>query len=209
MKGSTGTKLVRIAASLASHPHWVPFYIGKSLNNSTSPLELELPWISLAAIEFLKSYASPSHKVAEFGGGGSTLFFAKRVQSVLCIESHDLWTEKIQTALTDQKIENVQLVSHPYDPDDSDAFRKSEYLNAISGESYDIILIDGFEDNVPLRPICFEKAEDQINKGGIIVLDDSWRHAYLRTQNKAKRVRTFKSIGPCRPGVTTTDVFFY
>jgi hypothetical protein len=51
--------------------------------------------------------------------------------------------------------------------------------------------------------------EDRVKPGGIIVLDDSWRYAAPRLRNKAKRFEVFESVGPCRPGCTTTDVFFY
>jgi hypothetical protein len=43
----------------------------------------------------------------------------------------------------------------------------------------------------------------------MIVVDDSWRYPELRAKNRAKRFSVFQSVGPCRPGVTSTDVFFY
>ena len=57
--------------------------------------------------------------------------------------------------------------------------------------------------------MCFERAENQIKPGGIIVIDDSWRYPGLRKKNRAKEFREFRSVGPCRPGVTSTDVYFY
>ena len=61
------------------------------------------------------------------------------------------------------------------------------------------------------RADCFKRAESNITPGGIIVVDDSWFPdcAALRNSNRAKRVRMFESTGPCRIGVTSTDVYFY
>jgi predicted O-methyltransferase YrrM len=72
-----------------------------------------------------------------------------------------------------------------------------------------VIIIDGTEEWIHVRPTCFRLAEERVKSGGIIILDDSWRYADPRRSNKAKRVESFVSTGPCRPGVTSTDVFFY
>ena len=76
-------------------------------------------------------------------------------------------------------------------------------------ERFDIIVVDGSEEWTQVRPICFQKAEARMKWGGIIVVDDSWRYPGLRERNRAKSLRIFQSVGPCRPGVTSTDVFFY
>jgi hypothetical protein len=52
-------------------------------------------------------------------------------------------------------------------------------------------------------------AEKSIKKGGIIILDDSWRYDQVRSRNSAKKHVVLKSTGPCRYGVTSTDIFFY
>lgn len=41
-----------------------------------------LPWINYPAIEFLQKNLETNHKIFEFGGGASTLFFAKRVKKL-------------------------------------------------------------------------------------------------------------------------------
>jgi predicted O-methyltransferase YrrM len=76
-------------------------------------------------------------------------------------------------------------------------------------------VVDGTEEFIGqrgamlVRPMCFHHAENFIRQGGIIVVDDSWSYPELRRENRAKKCRVFKSIGPSRPGVTSTDVFFY
>ena len=76
-------------------------------------------------------------------------------------------------------------------------------------DRFDIIVVDGSEEWNLIRPICFEKAEKHVKKGGVIVVDDSWRYPELRERNQAKDFQVFQSVGPCRPGVTSTDIFFY
>src|ERR1022692_694672 len=90
-----------------------------------------------------------------------------------------------------------------------EGFENSAYLHSIPPQKFDVIVVDGAEDAVPVRPICFYHAENFINPGGIIVVDDSWRYPELRRINRAAKHRIFKSVGPCRPGVTSTDIFFY
>ncbi len=127
-----------------------------------------------------------------------------------CIESSDLWANKLKEKIAEKNIQNVNIDVYPYDPDDPAEYAHSDNLACIQNRYYDVILVDGYEkDDVPLRPICFRQAENQIQKGGIIIVDDSWRYLSLRTDNRAKSWQEFRSIGPCRPGVTTTDIYFY
>jgi len=74
---------------------------------------------------------------------------------------------------------------------------------------YDVIVVDGQEDSIQVRPECFWKAEKHVKPGGIIVVDDSWRYPQLKTTNKAKKWRDWKGVGYCRRGVTSSCIFFY
>lgn len=208
MKGNNLQKLARVIGFLACNPTELPRYLTASLGKQT-PLELELPWISYAAIEHLDQFLTRNHSVAEFGGGGSTLFFAKRVKHVLCIESQKEWASKIAEALAQQSLTNVLIETIPYDCQDLQSYKGSDNLHRIDRGMFDVILVDGYEADVELRPACFWHAEDHVNAGGIIIVDDAWRYPMLRQENKAKRWSEFRSIGPCRPGVTMTDIYYY
>lgn len=187
----------------------IPRYARESLFNRATPLSLELPWIAHEAIDFLDQFLKPSHDVAEFGGGGSTVYLARRVRSVLCVESSEEWREQIAQHAQSLSIGNVRLLLHSYDPQDQHAFEDSDFVRSLDGLSLDVVLVDGYETNVSLRPYCFWAAENVIRPGGIIIVDDAWRYPELRSRNRAKSWREFRSTGPCRPGVTTTDVYFY
>jgi precorrin-6B methylase 2 len=209
MHGTVATKVARVITNLTLHPQYIPRCLKHNLINGKTPLDLEIPWFSYAAIDFLEGFVQPHMAVCEYGSGGSTLFFAKRAQSVFSIENDPRWFELVSRRLAARSIRNVRLELHPFDFKNPEGFEHSSYLHAIPDRKFDIIVVDGSEEWTPVRPVCFEKAEGRINPGGIIVVDDSWRYPALRQNNHARAVKTFQSVGPCRPGVTTTDVFFY
>lgn len=209
MHGTTLTRLVRLSAYLCTHPQRIPQYVKTSLFDGHTPIDLGLPWIAFPAIDFLDATVRSSHLVGEFGGGGSTVFFAERAKHVHCIESSETWASRIINELTKRGLTNVNVEVQPFDPSDFDSFVNSQYVHAIGSKQFDVILIDGYEESVALRPHCFWTAERCIREGGIIVVDDSWRYPQIRSRNRAVGWKEFRGTGPCRPGVTTTDVYFY
>ena len=145
----------------------------------------------------------------EYGSGGSTLFLARQVKFLYSIEDNPEWYQRVCRQLNDKKITNVNIQLRPFDFKNPVGFESSDYLRAIPKQLFDVIVIDGSEEWTQVRPICFQYAEQFVRKDGIIVVDDSWRYPALRTSHHAKKVEIFQSVGPCRFGVTSTDVFFY
>jgi len=216
MDGTIASKLLRLAGSFATHPEYIPRYLRDRAPDRSSPLEIELPWISYAAIDFLDGYLKPDMTVYEYGSGGSTLFFASRVARVTSTEHDPRWYSRIRTKLQAHSVTNANIQLVECDLSQTPDFENSHYVQSLRDTEADVILIDGFERDAPeddpkynLRPICFALAETQIKQGGIIILDDSWRYTHLRQKNSAVRVQVFESPGPARPGVTSTDVYFY
>jgi SAM-dependent methyltransferase len=209
MHGTVPQKIGRVLTNLISHPQYISRCVAHNLVNGKTPLDLELPWFSYAAIDFLKGFLGPHMKVAEYGSGGSTLFFARRVRSVFSIEDNPHWFERVSQRLEQDGFNNVTIKLLPFDFKNPIGFEHSSYLHALPEGPFDVIVIDGSEEWSQVRPICLAKAQARINKGGIIVVDDSWRYPDLRKNHQARSFKTFQSVGPCRPGVTSTDVFFY
>jgi SAM-dependent methyltransferase len=209
VKGTLPTKVGRLVSNLALRPRYLPRYVGHNVFADTTPLDLELPWFSYAAIDFLDEYLGPHMTVCEYGSGGSTLFCARRAKSVFAIEDNAQWFGLVMDWLHEKQIKNATVELFPFDFKNPVGFEASAYLNAIPDEKFDVIIVDGTEEWIPVRQTCFRHAERFIKPGGIIVVDDSWRYADLRTTHRANRVEVFQSVGPCRPGVTSTDVFFY
>jgi len=211
MDGTKATRWLRLARSFATHPDYIPRYLRDRAPERSSPLEIELPWISYGAIDFLDGYLKPDMTVYEYGSGGSTLFFASRVARVTSIEHDPRWYSRVQTKLQANSVTNVNLQLLEWDLSQMADFENSPYVQSLRDTEADVILIDGLEDlsKYNRRPICFALAETQIKQGGIIILDDSWRYRYLRQKNSAVRVKVFESAGPARTGATSTDVYFY
>lgn len=172
-------------------------------------MDLCIPWWSFAAIDFISAQCQPEFEIFEYGSGGSTLLFAQRCKKVTAVEDHAGWQRAVEGALASRCLSNAELLLRPCDFHDPVTFQSSSYLRALQGDSYDIIVLDGQDRTGDIRPICFEHAESHIKKGGMIVVDDSWRYQQLKQKASAKSVRTFESVGPCRVGVTSTDVYFY
>jgi predicted O-methyltransferase YrrM len=209
MQGSTARELARLAASLTSRPRDIGRYISQSIGSRRTPLQMGLPWISWAAIDRLSEIVSANHRVVEFGGGGSTVWFAERAASVLCIESSDKRAHIIAEELRDRSLENVKVELHRYPLDDAAAYSASSCSARIQGGQYDVIMIDGYEENIQYRPIAFSVAEHSVKPGGVIVVDDSWRYPQLKIRNRAKKHEEHRSTVTGRFSVTSTDIYYY
>jgi predicted O-methyltransferase YrrM len=208
MKGTVPQKAARLFLNLARHPRYAARYVTNNVLHARSPMDLELPWFSYAAIDFLSDYLTRTMAVFEYGSGGSTLFFARRAASVVSVEDNPAWYNRVKERVAEKNIANVTLKLVPFDFKDPVGFEASDYWEALDA-NFDVIVVDGSEEWIQVRPLCFERAERFIQPGGIIILDDSWRYPTLRKNHRAKRVETFQSAGPGRPGVASTDVFFY
>lgn len=215
MTGSPLRKAARLSSHLLAQPGYLFAYARHNFFPRRSPIALELPWISYGAIEFLEGFLRRAMTVFEYGSGGSTIFFARRCRSVVSTEDHAGWLTTVREELAGRNLRNVTLQHAEIDWSSTDAQQNFGYVNSIPARKFDVILVDGSDnliaegDGRQLRPVCFRHAEDFVEDNGIIVVDDSWAYPGLRETNRAKRHETFRSVGPCRPGVTSTDVFFY
>jgi hypothetical protein len=209
MQGTIPQKIGRVVADLCLHPQYMSRCLVHNVLGRKTPADLELPWFAYAAIDFLDDFLQPDMTVCEYGSGGSTLFFARRVQWVFSIEDNPQWFNLVSERLRVKSISNVNLKLCPFDFKNPTGFETSDYLQAIPNQRFDVIVVDGSEEWTRIRPVCFEKAQKHIKKNGIIVVDDSWRYPEIRERHAAKSFQTFRSVGPGRPGVTSTDVYFY
>jgi hypothetical protein len=209
MHGTVSQKIGRVLGNLILHPQYISRCVVHNVMNGKTPLDLEIPWFSYAAIDFLEDFVQPNMSVFEYGSGGSTIFFSKHAKRVVSVEDNPKWFEWVSQRVKQQGLANVSLRLCEFNFKEPVGFEHSAYLHAIPDEKLDIIVVDGSEEWTQVRPVCFEKAEGRVKDGGIIIVDDSWRYPTLRQNHHAKRFQIFKSVGPCRPGVTSTDIFFY
>jgi SAM-dependent methyltransferase len=176
---------------LKCFPAW-----NRYLGPGRSPLADKMPWITFSAIDFLKRVLHTDMRVFEYGSGGSTLFWARRVKELVSIEHNKSWFEKVKTELGQQGITNpVYILAEPApDPDfDKKDFHTpgdytshdqnfagmnfAAYVKTIDrypDEYYDLIIIDG-----RARPSCIAHSLKKLKPGGWLVIDNTERAFYL------------------------------
>lgn len=167
-----------------------------------TPLEDEIPWITFSAISFLERKLKRDMRVLEYGAGGSTVFFARRVQSVVTVEHEPLWGKKVEERLAACQLANCQLLivppqedpttimKSPADPasfvsgaEQLRGFDFSEYVKTVAAFDdgwFDVVLIDG-----RARPSCFAHALPKVGKGGYIIWDNTERSHYSPAMSMA------------------------
>ncbi|MDB6022370.1 MAG: hypothetical protein JWQ04_2227, partial [Pedosphaera sp.] len=162
MNGNIATKVCRLTGDLAAHPDYLKRYVANNVLRRRTPLELEQPWFSYAAIDFLERRLQPQMTVCEYGSGGSTIFFARRVREVHSIEDNPKWFALVNRRLAELRILNAEIRLFPFDFKNPAGFEKSAYLNAIPDRPFDIYVIDGSEEWEQVRPLCFQHVEEII-----------------------------------------------
>jgi hypothetical protein len=209
---SNSKRVQKVLYYLATHPTEIPFYFRYSLTNH-SPLDLGLPWWSLPAINFINQNIDRNSKVFEWGSGGSTIFLGQKFAHLTSIEQDSQWIRKVRNKLQQLELSTVKLFQPKINLTSQQDFECSEYLHSLD-KNYDLIVVDGEDHFGPKstwssRISCFLRAEEFINKGGIILVDDSWRYPEIKKLTQAKSTKVLEGIGPCRKGVTSTDLHFY
>ncbi|HNP48309.1 MAG TPA: hypothetical protein PKL85_05695 [Bacteroidia bacterium] len=153
----------------------------------------EMVWLTYPVIDFLRNYLKSSMKVFEYGGGGSTLFFAKYVSELITVEHDKEWFERLTEILNRKKIkhwtgkhispEPSGFSGSPADPElylSSDTHSENlsfqKYAAAIDQYPdgyFDLVLVDG-----RARPSCLFHSLSKVKKGGLLILDNAEREHY-------------------------------
>jgi predicted O-methyltransferase YrrM len=175
--------------------HWTPAYVvNRILEKRYRRMHPDEPWLTPAAIQFLKGYLRAGDHGLEYGSGGSTIWFAKRISNLTSVE-HDLsWFEKVKGWLADKGITNVTYIHAAIDPQ-ADSEKSREYISAarkIQDESLDFILVDGRH-----RDECANMVLPKLKKGAILILDNA--DVYLPSDSNTPNARSI-SQGPATQG---------
>lgn len=140
------------------------------------------------AISWLTSYLRPDMRVFEWGSGGSTLFIANRVKSIVSVEHDSDWYNQVNEKIHDVGFDNIQYeLVLPEKSEQCDIFYVSsderflghsflDYAQAIDAymvNSFDLVVVDG-----RARPGCIKHAIPRVKPGGYLLLDNSDRIEY-------------------------------
>jgi len=213
MKGNAASRALRLLGNLLSHPGHAVRYARTLPLWKRMPIDLELPWISFGAIDYLERFVGPTQDVFEFGSGGSSIFLAKRARSVHSVENDRRWHASVVERSKRLGLTNMRCELHEFGDHEAHRFRELSYFSAIGRGPYDVILVDGFCGFTTgpygqLRPYAFELALEAVRRpGGIIVVDDYWMFPDIAARVPEVRPIVFETTGPVRYGVTSTAVF--
>ena len=156
----------------------------------------ELPWIAFDAVLWLKSYLQPHMNVFEYGSGGSTIFFLKRVKKIISIEHAQTWFEQVDARLKKQGALNYEYflikpqqsgtaqvpysyTSYTSTSADVENLNFEQYVKSIEkypDKYFELVFIDG-----RARASCIYHAVKKIRWGGYLLLDNSDRQEYQET----------------------------
>lgn len=153
-----------------------------------------VPWITFPARDYLSQLDFSNASVLEYGGGLSSLWWARRAASVITVESDAAWADVVRAKAP----ENLRLIG---------PVSLEEYARAplAEGRTFQVIVVDGKQ-----RKECAEAALPHLDPAGLLVLDNSDWHpgicAWLRERGMLEV--DFHGFGPINDYTWTTSVFF-
>jgi hypothetical protein len=154
--------------------------------------------IGQAQREMIRKMLRPGVRVLEWGSGGSTLWLADRLPERARLTSidHDaVWHQSVSRKIGDR--ENTRLLLRPpagpigrnATIEEERAEPLQDYIGAVDGELFDIILVDGVA-----RSACMEQAVKLLAPRGIVFLHDAQRPWY---DDAKARFIEHGTIGSC------------
>ena len=192
----------RLTPEERSLAEWYTRYLGQEQGGGISIRQkscrdadgLPIPWMTYAAIEYLKQFDLSKRTVLEFGSGSSTEFWASRVKEVTSVENDRSWYDKQRGALRS----NIKLVL---------AETAEEYIcpASLGHQAYDIVVVDG-----RYRFDCATRAINWVTSDGVVILDNADWHpntAAMLAGNGFFQV-DFVGPGPLNAYAWATSFFF-
>jgi hypothetical protein len=157
-----------------------------------------LPWFTYASISFLNGKIQSGMTVFEFGSGNSTLWWSRKVFSVVSYEHDYEWFSFLKGSIPS----NVKY-RH------CDLEYGGEYCKAILeyNDKFDIIVIDGRD-----RVNCAKNSLGALRGNGVIIWDNSerekYQEGYLYLKQNGFRRLDFEGHGPVNPYKWCTSIFY-
>lgn len=152
--------------------HWSPRYLTARIQNFLFLKRYpDKPWLTPDAIEFLDQWLRKADHGAEFGSGRSTIWFAKRVSTLLSVENNPDWYNKVKQWLQDENCDHVDYLLAGENENESDLIRASKYVNPaieLPEESLDIAVVDG-----RWRSQCANALICKLKPGGLLIIDNA------------------------------------
>ena len=157
------------------------------------------PWMSSQEIQLIESFLKPNMTMLEWGSGGSTVTFSKKVSKYYSIEHVKDWYSKVDKELDNlnlkSKVTNV-LIEPDYPrtiPTKYEEFKTYiEYVDQLNIK-FDAVLIDG-----RARAQCAERVLGYLNPGAVVFIHDFWQrpqyHSVLEYYKEVSSVKYGQSL---------------
>src|SRR6266704_4384846 len=89
--------------------HWTPRYIYDRLNQIVYQRKHpDAPWLGHEMVRILEDWLMPDDRGFEWGSGRSTIWFAKRVRSLVSVEHNSDWSRWVNAELRARSVKNVE-----------------------------------------------------------------------------------------------------
>ncbi len=168
----------------------------KTRKKSADNLLTHYPWLAFGAIDFLEQWLHKEMNVFEYGSGSSTLFFAKRVNSVISIDHNKDWFKNGEASKLKYHLHNVQYLLREPQPRQIESgqcnnpdlylscmgeyanYSFEQYVKSIDSfpdAYFDLVVVDG-----RARPSCLKHAVNKVKVNGILLLDNADRNYYTQ-----------------------------
>ena len=212
-------RLVAGAGLLRRDPRGVrhaPSYL-RSLLPGRSPLADSVPMMTFDAIGWLRTYLRGDMRVFEYGSGGSTVFFALRVQHLISIEHDSEWYRRTKDRLESVSENRVTYTLQPPESGPADGFGSTDdryqgmnfasYVRTIDeygDATFDLVSVDG-----RARSACLIRAVRKVKPGGFVLLDNSDRQEYAAAMKEldAFKRTDFRGLAPYITDIGQTTIW--
>lgn len=178
-------------ASPLRHRGWFESYNALPVDEHGEPI----PWTPYAFIDFVDERLDDSLRVFEYGSGGSTVWYANRVDEIISVEHDTKWFETSRSLAPT----NAEVVYRP----------ENRYPRAITEfGTFDVVVIDGIHRNE-----CVESVLDHLSNVGVVIWDDTYRmdrygEGIQVLRNEGFREIFFQGLGPVTTSLQRTSIFY-
>lgn len=173
---------------------WPPRPQDHSPDKTGAPDE---PWLTRESIGYLEKTLRPTDKVLEYGMGGSTVWFSRRVLRIDSIEHDYGWFDLVTKAVQLEQLVNVGLYHVPSNNDYEEYVRFGVKLGERLG-GFDVVVVDGRQ-----RVRCIKAIAEHVLPGGLLVLDNAERPHYQEAQDFLSSWSATRTSN----GIWRTDLF--
>jgi predicted O-methyltransferase YrrM len=189
----------------------------RSLLPGKSAIADTVPMMPFRAIAWLRSFLRPGLEVFEYGSGGSTLFFATRVDRLVSVEHDPEWYARTEERLGTLPLRDCTYLLQRPDEGANEHFASTDhryrgmnfesYVRAIDAYpegAFDLVVVDG-----RARTACMRLAMPKIKRGGFLLLDDSYRGEYSEAMNALGGFRRtdFRGLAPYNTDLGQTSIW--